>query len=270
MAKMSSREIRSLAPKPASDLAYQRVMVELRKRMRAAIQRDLLAHIEAVVPGLRKDAPGPDEYLLRFANLEVSLGQVVSDKALRPQLEAIAANIQEHSKGQLAKVTRVPVSTKLANTVQPFVHENINLIRKMNAQMLSRMKDIVTESVQAQTSYKDLSQQIEDEFGVGRARARLIARDQTLKYNGQVTEQLHKDAGVTSYVWTTAHDERVRGTPGGKWPRGNHYELDGQRFSYAQPPMVDKKSGRRANPGYDYQCRCVATPYTDDLLYGED
>jgi SPP1 gp7 family putative phage head morphogenesis protein len=132
------------------------------------------------------------------------------------------------------------------------------------------MKDVVAESVQAQTSYRDLSAQIEHEFGVGRARARLIARDQTLKYNGQVTEQLHKDAGVTSYIWSTSRDERVRGTPGGKWPRGNHYELDGQRFSYSNPPVVDKKTGRRANPGYDFCCRCVSTPYTDDLLYGED
>jgi uncharacterized protein with gpF-like domain len=47
--------------------------------------------------------------------------------------------------------------------------------------------------------------------------------------------------------------------------RKRHRELgamseSGTVFKYSEPPIVDVRTGRRANPGEDFQCRCTANP----------
>jgi len=51
---------------------------------------------------------------------------------------------------------------------------------------------------------------IAERFEVSESRAQLIARDQTLKLNGQLNRSRQRAAGVEQYVWVTARDERVR------------------------------------------------------------
>jgi hypothetical protein len=55
-------------------------------------------------------------------------------------------------------------------------------------------------------------------------------------------------------LWSTVQDERVR---------ERHAELNGKRFKWGDPPVVDIQTGRRAESGEDYQCRCVALPVFD-------
>jgi SPP1 gp7 family putative phage head morphogenesis protein len=59
------------------------------------------------------------------------------------------------------------------------------------------------------------------------------------------------NAGITHYIWSTSHDERVR---------ASHARLNGETFSWKDPPEVD---GERANPGEPVNCRCVAIPVID-------
>lgn len=98
---------------------------------------------------------------------------------------------------------------------------------------------------------EEVRQKIEERLGIVRARAEFIARDQTLKLYGQVQEARQTDAGIEEYTWSTSEDERVR-------PR--HQALDGTTQRWDSPPIVDEKTGRRAHPGGDYQCRCAAIP----------
>lgn len=72
-----------------------------------------------------------------------------------------------------------------------------------------------------------------------------------LRANAEHTRKLHESQGVTEYVWSTSDDERTR---------PDHKALDGKRFAYADPPVSNKTTGTRANPGEDYGCRCVAIP----------
>jgi SPP1 gp7 family putative phage head morphogenesis protein len=50
-----------------------------------------------------------------------------------------------------------------------------------------------------------------------------------------------------SYTWVTLLDSRVR---------HDHSVLHGRVFSFDNPPVVDTATGRRCNPGEDYNCRC--------------
>jgi SPP1 gp7 family putative phage head morphogenesis protein len=98
---------------------------------------------------------------------------------------------------------------------------------------------------------EEIAQRIAETTDATASRARLIARDQTLKLNAEITEARHRAAGVTEYVWRSSRDERTR---------ERHKELDGTRHRYSDPPVIDERTGRRGNPGDDYQCRCTADP----------
>jgi SPP1 gp7 family putative phage head morphogenesis protein len=71
--------------------------------------------------------------------------------------------------------------------------------------------------------------------------------------NAVLNEFRQTQAGITEYEWWTREDERVRGNPGGLYPkaRPSHYARHGQVFAWARPP-------ERGHPGQDYGCRCVA------------
>jgi SPP1 gp7 family putative phage head morphogenesis protein len=89
-----------------------------------------------------------------------------------------------------------------------------------------------------------LAHDLRERFDVSDSRAELIARDQTLKLNAQISRHRQLSAGVEEYIWDTSGDERVR---------ESHARLDGQKFSWHAPPSV-------GHPGQDFQCRCTAIP----------
>ena len=92
---------------------------------------------------------------------------------------------------------------------------------------------------------------IQNRYSVSENKARFLARQETGLFMAKFRERRFRDAGIRRYRWSTAHDGRVR---------HDHKSLDGQVFSYDDPPIVDKDTARRGNPGQDYQCRCVDIP----------
>ena len=82
-----------------------------------------------------------------------------------------------------------------------------------------------------QTSYKSTG------FNVYR-----LARDQTSKAVGKLTEMRQLQVGITEYVWSTSHDERVR---------QSHKSNDATTFKWDYAPAT-------GHPGEDIMCRCIA------------
>ena len=102
---------------------------------------------------------------------------------------------------------------------------------------------------------------------VGQRKAQFLARQETALFMSEYREQRFAAAGVKKYQWSTSHDSRVRPattlSPAEARHAGNHRVLDGRIFEYANPPIVDPNTGRRANPGRDFNCRCVDIPILD-------
>ena len=128
---------------------------------------------------------------------------------------------------------------------------NVNLIKTIPRDTLSNMMDIVREGYSSGKSNTQIGREIQEEYGTERRHAQFIARDQMAKLNADLTRAQQQDAGVSEYIWSTSRDQRVR---------DRHAELDGKRFKWGEPPVVDERTGRRAEPGQDYQCRCCALP----------
>jgi len=152
--------------------------------------------------------------------------------------------------------------------LERWVSDNVDLIKTVPSNSLDKMKDIVYSSYMEGKPTTDIVKEIQRQYGMDKRHARLIARDQTAKLNAAITKHQQTDAGVSQYEWSTSRDGRVRAgdiTKGGALdPMGdNHKRLEGGVFRWDDPPLVDRKRGRRCHPGEDYQCRCCALPVFD-------
>lgn len=101
-----------------------------------------------------------------------------------------------------------------------------------------------------------LAEQIAARGNVAQSRARLIARDQVGKLNGEIAQRRQTSLGIVEYTWQTANDERVRPL---------HKARQGKVFKWAEPPEDGK-------PGEAINCRCVARPIVPEEidLFSED
>lgn len=222
-------------------------------------------------PVLRLDARG-GVYSERLGQLEVALTELVKDPRMVRTLTEIATGVDAHNRAELSRVLQINLrdDQTLRQYVDQFLRDNVRLISSVTTDHLQRMERVVSRATAGQTRVEDLRDEIMATFDVSRSRAALIARDQTLKANADLTQLRQQRVGVTDYIWTTVKDERVRGRPGGKWAgsQSNHWDLDGTRQTWLSPPVTNPVTGERNHPGRDYQCRCIAFPVVDDLLAG--
>lgn len=152
--------------------------------------------------------------------------------------------------------------------MEQWVSDNVDLIKTIPASALDKMKDIIYTGYTQGESTTDIMKNIRKQYGISKRHAKLIARDQMGKLNADITKKQQEDAGIECYEWSTSMDERVR--RGDKMAKGaidpmgdNHQRLEGKIFRWSDPPLVDRKRGRRCHPGKDFQCRCCAIPVFD-------
>ena len=133
-----------------------------------------------------------------------------------------------------------------------FINENVALIKSIPKQLLDDVEDVMLDALEKGTRNEIVASKLMERTGVARSRARLIARDQIGKIQGQLNAKRQQKAGVNKFEWSTSNDERVR---------PEHRRLNGQIFEY---PNGHPKEGI---PGQPIQCRCSAIPV---LEYDED
>lgn len=126
--------------------------------------------------------------------------------------------------------------------------ENIELsIKNFTDEQIKELREIVENNLFKKNSNKSLIKEIQDRYGVTESKAKFLARQETSLLTAKYRELRYREAGIIKYRWSTSHDPRVRPI---------HKELDGQIFTFDNPPIVNNK-GERKNPGEDFGCRCV-------------
>ena len=97
--------------------------------------------------------------------------------------------------------------------------------------------------------------------GVDERRAEFIARQDTSLLIAEYRKAKYKQLGITEYIWKVARTyEATKDRPHGVRPK--HWELRNKRYSFDNPPAVNKK-GEHKNPGEDFGCRCYPLPIVD-------
>ncbi len=133
---------------------------------------------------------------------------------------------------------------------EAFVDANVGLVTNIGDKLASDLEATAMRALQTGQLHGDLAEELQAKFGFAEDRTKLIARDQIGKMYGQINSARQREIGVTRFVWRTVKDERVRDA---------HAELDGEIFSYDDPP-------EEGLPGEPINCRCFAEPVLDDIL----
>ncbi len=135
--------------------------------------------------------------------------------------------------------------------MQGFIKSNVGYITGIAEDSMSRVEKTMMMSLQQGWTYEDTASELGNLDDIDENKAKLIARDQTSKFNASLDEHRQKEMGIVRYVWRTVEDERVR---------ESHAECDGHTFSWDEDTSVDgevqKPDGY--NPGEDINCRCTA------------
>lgn len=256
------RRVPAAAPPAALVASYTRTLLDLDARL-----NDELATVLAAEGLPRQDAPAdggdadgvhllPSQVARIVRQLQERFNAALDLDGFTAALDRLASGVDAFSREQWRRQLRAVLGVdlvgdpRLGPILAGFRTENVALIRSLTADKVARVHRLLVAGGTS-TRVEELAKQIRAETSATRSRAALIARDQVLKLNGDVTEARHVAAGVVEYVWRTSRDERVRET---------HRDLDGTRQRYDTPPIVDARTNRRENPGRDYSCRCTAEP----------
>lgn len=136
---------------------------------------------------------------------------------------------------------------------QEELQEYIEVVSMRNAGLIKGLSEDLVKSVRLKVvnsaingrSASQLRSELKKLLKISDNRAKLIARDQTAKFNSDLNRIRHEQAGIEKYIWRTSKDERVR---------SRHQKLEGKEYSYGQ------KTGAEEGlpPGQPIQCRCIA------------
>jgi SPP1 gp7 family putative phage head morphogenesis protein len=127
---------------------------------------------------------------------------------------------------------------------------------------LEQVSNIVMANMRAGMRPSFIEKALSEQFGVTARRAKMIARDQTSKVQGELNKRKQTAAGFSYFRWVDSHDQRVR---------HRHREISSKVtdfgvgvYAWSDLPLSDK--GEPIQPGSDYQCRCVAVAVPDSKV----
>lgn len=182
-----------------------------------------------------------------------------ADKRVLPAIEKVAARVVKSVKVEKTVLTRVTMRGAPGVAIDAYRAANVARIKSIAQERLWEFSDLLDEAEAGGWRVERLAKAIREQFDVSRSKAKLLAKDQTLKLGAAITKERQTQSGITRYIWSTSGDERVR---------EGHRDLDGTVQSWDDPP--DTGDGERNHPGEDYQCRCVAIPVLPDLSADEE
>ena len=113
------------------------------------------------------------------------------------------------------------------------------------------LRALVEQNMFEGSRIEDLAIIIQNRYGVSENKAKFLARQETNLLTAKYKEVRYAAAGIEQYKWSTSGKSNVR---------HDHAILNGKTFAFKSPPIVNQATGKRGNPGEDYNCYCVAIP----------
>lgn len=197
-----------------------------------------------------------DQVLRTLGAMSENIGTAALGLSFGKQVDLIVGDLQKQLVRTVSGLEGISVSPDVTPEIRKALDEklthNLDLaIKDFTREEIPELRRLVEENVFHGGRSDRLADIIEARFGVAKRKANFLADQETGLLTAKFREERYSEVGVREYIWSTSHDLRVR---------PDHRALDGKRFSFASPPVCDRASGRRCNPGEDYRCRCIARP----------
>jgi SPP1 gp7 family putative phage head morphogenesis protein len=192
-----------------------------------------------------------------------------------PFIRKVGSDISAFNMRQWRKIVKhsldidyFPQEPWLQTQLKSFNEQNITAIEKINNTTAEDMKSIINRGI-SQGKRPDIirAELIRGTntkvalFKKTKNSAQFIGRDQVSKLNGQLERMRESDIGVSTYVWLTRGDDRVRPTHRNMegrecvWHNSDVYIGDDGKFK-----SREGINGVLLHPGQDFNCRCTAIP----------
>lgn len=231
---------------------YLRTLRAMLRDLAAFTRAGVLPSVEAEISRQRAsmatDAWGANIFQ-GLVDLAVRLG-LIAEQTVGRILNLEAGRHTEKWKASVRSTIGIDIAAvvsqeDLADYLQTAAARNASLIKSLADDVVKRVEQASYDAILQGKTVKELRSELTKQFGIADSRAKLIARDQVAKLTSDMNRIRHVQAGVTSYVWMSSRDERVR---------ERHKRLDGIEYEYGKPTGAEQG----LPPGQPIQCRCVA------------
>lgn len=262
-------------PKPKSirpiERDYERGLVDILKTLQGLIQERLLTQLprlqnsfNANLPQAAKFDDASDDIASIINGIRVEFAKRWTPTQIRRFAQNQGISVSAYNKRIVSEGLKQVLGIDVFFS-EPYLAQELNLFAMLNTKLITNMteeainrveRDVLlnfSQGMRWEENAKQIEKYIDADRGTVRNRAKLIARDQTNKLNGQLNELRQAEIGVDRYIWRTSLDERVR---------ESHRALEGKVFKWSEPPAG-------GHPGQPINCRCTAEPYLAGLIEGE-
>ena len=188
---------------------------------------------------------------------------------IQKSLDKVESNLENaieafkiHSDDMIVRMSEGWKSASAALTIKPELtkesimkmtkgyNENIKTYAKDFAvERFKAIRETVKDNAQKGYRFDTLIKEINKESEVSKNKAKFIARQETSLFMASFRKERFREAGVTHYIWSAR-----------PMARPDHKDLHGKIFAYDSPPITNKATGARNNPGEDFGCLCVDRP----------
>lgn len=209
-----------------------------------------------------------DRFQKTAKKMEQKLSEIVPDEiAEKLKIENIfdttLYKVENEFKKSIKNITVAPeLTVEMRARIAKEYTENMKLYIKgwLKEEIVELRKRIQAHAFDGYR-YEALIGEIQKSYGVSQRKAKFLARQETALLITKFKEVRYQDAGVNHYRWkcvvgTQAHPVRPRHR------QLNDESVKGKIFRFDDPPVVTEvgEPTRKANPGADFNCRCVALP----------
>lgn len=242
-----------------TEIAYYRKLKQLAKLVREDVDAEIVPLLKQLAPEYVADASWADIIAAAVRRL---LTRWTSPFA-QQQAEQIARDFVTTSSGDNDRrvksfgIDLYGGDQQLQDYLKAVAFQNAQLIKSIPSQYLEQVQNIVMGNMRQGMRPSYIEGELVKQFGVTQRRAKLIARDQTSKIQGEMTRIRQVNSGLEYFKWVTSQDERVRHSHVAVAKRDVGYG-EGV-FKWSDLPVVD---GVPTFPGQPINCRCVARPVT--------
>jgi len=256
--------VRPVKPDRMAANQFNAQLQQMIRSIKVDIDNILLPAIQSLEPQYIGDA-WPDDITAIFSKLkrkwESPEFQGASTKIARSFIRALNAGNKKRFAKSVKKIGVVGIdifgdSPKLQDILSASIADNTRLITSIPEKYLDQVQTIVMGNMRAGLRPSAMVDQLQKQFKITKNRAKLIARDQTSKANGELSKQRQEDTGFKYFKWSDSDDSRVR---------DRHEFLANQDIGFgkgiylwSKPPKDE--NGETVIPGSPINCRCTAIP----------
>ena len=253
------REPRPVRPSAAIEAEYRRKLLKLITEMQRSViywtsatyrqnePRIAQDELPAIILG-RRVRDLSRRWRSRFDDLAQELARFFAKSIAQRSDVALKRSLE---RGGMSVAFRM--TPAMRDVLRAVIQENVSLIRSIPAQYFTQVEGYVARSVQTGRDLKQLSDDLQRNFGVTKRRAHLISRDQNNKATANLQRARQLELGIKQAVWLHSG--------GGKEPRPSHLKAGRDKvvFDLAKG-WWDPSEKKFILPGELINCRCVSKP----------